>query len=66
VLDGETGKAVLIVAEGKVEARPITVEKEVGADAFVSSGLTGNETIIVGEQTNQLKPGDQVEVRAKP
>ena len=66
VLDRATGKTVLIVADGRVEARPITVEKEVGTDVFVSAGLVGNESIIVGEQLNQLKAGDRVGVGVKP
>jgi HlyD family secretion protein len=62
VLDRESGKAVLVAADGKVQVRPITVEKEVGTDVFVAAGLTGTEAVIVGEQLSQLKPGDAVEV----
>jgi len=63
VLDRESGKAVYVVADGKVQAKPITVAKEVGSDVFVSAGLAGNEAIIVGEQLAQLKTGDAVEVK---
>jgi HlyD family secretion protein len=63
VLDREDGKAVFVVADGKVEVKPITVQKEVGIDAFVSNGLTGTEAIIIGEQAAQLKVGDRVEVK---
>jgi HlyD family secretion protein len=63
VLDRESGKAVYVVADGKVRVKPITVVKEVGSDVFVSAGLAGNEAIIVGEQLSQLKAGDPVEVK---
>jgi HlyD family secretion protein len=63
VLDREDGKAVLTVVDSKVQIRPVTVQKEVGTEAFVSAGLTGTETIIVGEQVSQLKSGDRVEVK---
>jgi HlyD family secretion protein len=63
VLDRESGKAVLVAAEGKVQVKPITVEREVGTDVFVSAGLAGTEAIIVGEQLGQLNPGDSVELK---
>jgi HlyD family secretion protein len=62
ILESETGKSVYVVSEGKVQAKPITVQKEVGSDAFVSAGLVGTEAIIVGEQLRQLKVGDRVQV----
>jgi HlyD family secretion protein len=63
VLDGESGKTVYIVAGGKVQVKPVTVQKEVGSDVFVSEGLVGSEAIIVGEELRQLKSGDSVEVK---
>jgi HlyD family secretion protein len=63
VLDGESGKAVYVIAGGKVQVKPVTVQKEVGGDVFVSAGLLGSEVIIVGEQLRQLKAGDSVEVK---
>jgi len=60
IVERESGKAVLVIGEGKVQTKPITVAKEVGADIFVSQGLTGGEAIIVGEQLAQLKVGDKV------
>ena len=62
VLDRESGKAVFVVADGKVQAKPITIQKEVGSDVFVGGGLVGTEAIIVGEQLSQLKVGDKVQV----
>jgi len=63
VIERESGKAVYVVADGKVQSKPITVQKEVGTDVVVSQGLIGNESVIVGDQLAQLKVGDKVEVR---
>src|SRR3989454_1093298 len=63
LLDRESGKAVFVVADGQVQVKPITIQKEVGSDAFISAGLVGTEAIIVGEQLSQLKAGDRVEVK---
>lgn len=62
VLERESGKAVYVVWDGTVQAKPITVEREVGSDVFVAAGLVGNEAIIVGEQLRELKVGDRVAV----
>ena len=58
----EGGKAVLVVSEGTVKVRPVTIAREVGGDAYVSNGLSGSESVILGENLNQLKAGDRVEV----
>ncbi len=63
VVERESGKAVLVVHNGRVEEQPITVQKEVATDVFVSAGLTGTEAIIVGEQLSQLAVGDRVEAK---
>ena len=62
VLQRESGKAVYVVIDEKVQTKPIIIQKEVGGDVFVSAGLVGNEAIIVGEQLSQLKIGDRVQV----
>jgi len=61
VVERESGKAVLVITDGKVQSKPITIQKEVGPDVFVSSGLVGSESIIVGDTLAQLKVGDKVE-----
>jgi HlyD family secretion protein len=61
VVERELGKVVYVASDGKVQVKPITVQKEVGSDVFVSAGLIGNEAIIVGEQLRELKAGDRVE-----
>jgi HlyD family secretion protein len=63
VHDRDGRKTVFVVSDGAVQVKPVTVQREVGPDAFVSAGLVGTEAIIVGDQINQLKVGDRVEVR---
>jgi HlyD family secretion protein len=63
VLDREDGKVVMVVADGKVQVKPVTVQKEVGVDVFVSAGLTGTEAVILSDGLAQLKTGDRVEVK---
>src|SRR5215510_4104414 len=63
VVDRESGKAVYVIADGKVQSKPITVQREIGSDVIVSQGLIGTESVIVGDQLAQLKVGDKVEIR---
>jgi HlyD family secretion protein len=63
VLEHESGTSVYVIADGLVQVKPITVEKEVGAEVFVSAGLVGSESIIVGDALSSLKAGDRVEIR---
>ena len=62
IVERESGKAVLVVSAGVVQARPVTIAREGGSDAYVSAGLTGNESVIIGDKLNELKVGDSVEV----
>ena len=61
VVDHEGGKAVFVVSEGLAQVKPITIGRELGSDVYVSSGLSGNESIIIGDALKQLKAGDPVE-----
>jgi HlyD family secretion protein len=63
ILDRETGKSVMVVSDGKVQVKPVTIQKEVGTDVFISAGLTGSEAIIIGDQLAQVKAGDKVEIK---
>jgi HlyD family secretion protein len=60
VIEREGEKRVVVMAGGRVQSKPVTVEREVGADVYISAGLTGNESIIVSEP-EKLKTGDRVE-----
>jgi len=67
VTQRDSGKAVYVVVDGKVQTKPIIVQREVSGDVYVSAGLTGNESVIISEQLSQLKIGDPVQVLgAKP
>jgi multidrug efflux pump subunit AcrA (membrane-fusion protein) len=66
VVTRDSGKAVLVVADGTVRAKPIRVARESGADVYVelgAGGLTGTEQIVVGDALGGLKPGDRVEIK---
>ncbi len=59
VIERDGGKRVVVIVDGKAQTRPVTVEREVGAEVYISAGLTGNESIIVSEP-EKLKVGDRV------
>jgi histidinol phosphatase-like enzyme len=40
----------------------VTIGREVGSDVYVSSGVSGSESIIIGDNLKDLKVGDRVEV----
>ena len=63
IIDHNGQKAVLVASDGVASLKPIVVEKESAAEVYVSTGLTGNESIIIGEALKQLKPGDRVDVK---
>jgi len=53
---------VFVASGGVVQVKPISVGKDIGSEAYVLNGLTGNESIIIGDALQQLKAGDRVEV----
>jgi hypothetical protein len=62
-VDRDGASVVYVVdIEGIVRAQPVSIGRELGNDAYVSSGLTGSESIIMGAILDRLKPGDRVEV----
>ena len=62
IIEREGVKSVFVVVDGVVHSKPVSVAREVGGDAFVSAGLTGTESIIIGDMLEQLKVGDRVEI----
>jgi len=62
VVEGGGLKRVVVMADGRVQTKPVTVEREVGSDVYISAGLTGSESIIVSEP-DKLKTGDRVEAK---
>ena len=61
--DAMSGSAVFLLVDGAVELRPITVTEERDGLSYVSAGLSGNESVIVGPDLATLVPGDRVESR---
>ncbi|HYR45254.1 MAG TPA: efflux RND transporter periplasmic adaptor subunit [Terriglobia bacterium] len=60
VVEREGEKRVAVIVDGKVQTKPVKVEREVGSDVYISAGLSGNESVIVSEP-EKLKTGDRVE-----
>jgi HlyD family secretion protein len=62
VIEQEGAKRVVVMVDGKVQTKPVTVEREVGTDVYISAGLSGTESIIVSEpqELKALKTGDRV------
>jgi HlyD family secretion protein len=62
IVKRESGKAVFVASEGTVHVKPIVVAREAAGNAYVSAGLTGSESVIIGDALSQLKAGDPVEI----
>jgi HlyD family secretion protein len=60
VVDREGETTVFVVSDNIASVKPIVVAKEMGDDVYVSSGLTGKESIIVGDALKEVKAGDRV------
>ncbi len=43
---GQTGSFVFVVEDGKALVRPVTVERTVGAETVIASGLKAGETVV--------------------
>ena len=65
LIDHETGKAVMILVDGVIPVKAITVDREVDDVAYVAAGLTGDGLIIVGDTLQTLESGDRVEGRSE-
>lgn len=44
---GQSGPYVYLLIDGKATMRPVRVDREIGAETVVSSGLSGSEQVIV-------------------
>lgn len=63
---GQQGSYVFVVdAGGVAQPRPVTVDRTLGDDTVIASGLEGGETVIVDGQL-RVVPGAKVAVQAKP
>ena len=62
----QTGSFVFVIEDGNSKVQPITVERQVGAETVVGTGLKGGETVVTDGQL-LLSNGTRVSVRpAKP
>ena len=63
---GQQGSFVYVVGDDKkAEVRPVTVDRTLGSETIVSSGLKGGETVIVDGQLRVI-PGAVVSPQAAP
>jgi membrane fusion protein, multidrug efflux system len=60
----QTGSFVFVVENGVARVRPVTVERTVGANSVIASGLKGGETIVTEGQL-LLSNGSKVAPRSK-
>ena len=44
---GQSGTYVYLLIDGKATIRPVRVDREIGAETVISSGLSGSEQVIV-------------------
>ena len=61
VMQGPQGKFVYVVADDKAEAKPVQVGEFYGEQWIVTSGLSGNEQVIV-DGAIKVRPGAPVKV----
>jgi len=59
----QTGNFVFVIANGVAKVQSVTVERAVGNETVVSSGLNGGETVVTDGQL-LLSNGTRVDVRA--
>jgi len=63
---GQQGSYVYVVgAEGTAQVRPVVVDRMIGDETVVASGLEGGETVVTDGQI-RIVPGSKVAVQAKP
>ena len=62
----QTGSFVFLVEDGKAKVQPITVDRQVGLETVIASGLKGGETVVT-EGQRLLSNGTRVNPRpARP
>jgi multidrug efflux system membrane fusion protein len=62
---GQKGSYVFVVAsDGTAQIRPVVVDRAIGSDTVLASGLDGGETVITDGQI-RVVPGAKVAIQAK-
>jgi RND family efflux transporter MFP subunit len=59
----QTGNFVFVVKEGVAKVQSVTIERQVGGETVIASGLNGGETIVTDGQL-LLSDGTRVNVRS--
>lgn len=63
---GQQGSYVYVVeADGTAQLRPVVVDRTIGDETVLASGLEGGETVVTDGQI-RIVPGGKVAVQAKP
>ena len=60
VQTGQKGNYVYVIEQGKAAVRDVEVDRQVGEQAVIASGLKGGETVVTRVPRN-LRPGGKVE-----
>jgi multidrug efflux system membrane fusion protein len=63
VLPGQSGTFVYLVRDGRAKVQAVTVDRQVGERMVISSGLTGDEEVLINVPPS-VTDGSQVVVRA--
>jgi multidrug efflux pump subunit AcrA (membrane-fusion protein) len=58
----QSGTYVFVVKDGAANVQPVAVERVMGADSVIASGLNGGETVVLNGQL-LLSNGTKVEPR---
>lgn len=59
----QTGNFVFVVKDGVAKVQPITVERQIGAESVIGTGLSGSETVVTD---GQLLLSDGTRVNPRP
>lgn len=59
----QTGNFVFVVKDGVAKVQPVTVERQVGAESVIGTGLSGGETVVTD---GQLLLSDGTRVNPRP
>jgi len=59
----QTGNFVFVVKDGVARTQPVTVERRIGAESVITSGLSGGESVVTD---GQLLLSDGTHVSPRP
>ncbi|MGB9210114.1 MAG: efflux RND transporter periplasmic adaptor subunit, partial [Pseudolabrys sp.] len=58
----QTGTFVLVIQDGVAQLQPVKVERQIGNESVIASGLNGGETVVTEGQL-LLSKGTRVNLR---